>query len=344
MPSSAERRPVVLTLGLGQLDEQLSPLRDLGVETLAADLAMPWDEISARRRGDLDGPAPEVPQAVRDLLARADVLFGFYVPRDVITLAPRLRWLSTPSTGLDHLRGTGVLESDVEVTNVGGLFGPVLAEHAFAGILYFAKRLGHFEAQRRAGTWQMGQVGTLQGRTLGLVGIGNIGRAVATRAQAFEMRVIGVGRQPPTGRTVPGVDEVLPRERLRELLTASDYVVVAVAETSETRGMIGADELAAMQTHAVLVNVARGTVIDEPALVEALRAGRIAGAALDVFATEPLPETSPLWELPNALVTPHVAALVPDYMERAAVHFVENVRRYVGGEPLVDRYDRSRGY
>jgi phosphoglycerate dehydrogenase-like enzyme len=143
---------------------------------------------------------------------------------------------------------------------------------------------------------------------------------------------------------VAHVDELFPRERLHDLLAASDYVVVAVAETPETRGMIGAAELAVMKPDAVLVNVARGTVLDEPALVAALRAERLAGAGLDVFAEEPLPADSPLWTLPNALVTPHVAGLVPDYMERAAGHFEANLRRFVAGEALADRYDRRRGY
>jgi phosphoglycerate dehydrogenase-like enzyme len=335
---------VVLVLGLGPVGAGLAARTDLGAEIRAAEYAVPWEEISARRRGVLDGTLPELPDALRSDLADADVLFGFYIPRRLTDLAPRLRWVSTPSTGLDHLRGTGVLESAIDVTNVGGLFGAVLAEHAFALLLYFAKQLGHFGALARERTWRMGQVGVLQGRTLGLVGVGNIGQAVASRAKAFEMRVLGLGRGQAAGRTVAHVDELFPRERLHDLLAASDYVVVAVAETPETRGMIGAAELAVMKPDAVLVNVARGTVLDEPALVAALRAERLAGAGLDVFAEEPLPADSPLWTLPNALVTPHVAGLVPDYMERAAGHFEANLRRFVAGEALLDRYDRGRGY
>ena len=191
-----------------------------------------------------------------------------------------------------------MLEADVPITTVGGLFGPLIAEHVFAVMLTFAKRLSHFAAQQRSHTWQMSRVTALEGRTVGLVGVGAIGSAVAVRAKAFGMRTLGLGRSDPRGRHVAGVDRLLGRGELGALLAESDWVVVAAADTPETRGMIGAAELAAMKPGAVLVNVARGSLIDEAALVDALRAGRIAGAALDVFASEPLPAESPLWDLP----------------------------------------------
>jgi phosphoglycerate dehydrogenase-like enzyme len=314
------------------------------IEIRHAEHRVSWEDISARRRGL---PPPQIDQVSDDLraaLAEADVVVGFYVPRGLTQLAPRLRWIETPSTGIDHLRGTGVLEAAVEVTTVGGLFASDLAEHVFAGMLYFAKRLGHFDEQRRRRLWRMDRVGALHGRTVGLVGVGNIGRAVAARAAAFGMRVIGIGRDPWPGRVVPGVDRVLGRAQLRELLADADYVVLAVADTPATCGMIGAGELAAMRRDAVLINVARGTVVDETALVDALRNGRIGAAALDVFAAEPLPPESPLWALPNVLVTPHVAVLVADYLDRALGHFATNLRRFAAGEPLLDRFDRVRGY
>jgi phosphoglycerate dehydrogenase-like enzyme len=179
---------------------------------------------------------------------------------------------------------------------------------------------------------------------VGLVGIGSIGTAVARLAKAFGMQVIGVGRDQAGSRAVPGVDRILPRAQLPVLLSDADYVVVAVADTPETRGMIGAPELAAMQPDAVLINVARGTVVDEGALIAALRAGRLAGAALDVFAHEPLTRESPLWELPNVLLTPHVAAYVSDYLPRAITQFADNVRRFLAEAPLLNQFDRGRGY
>jgi phosphoglycerate dehydrogenase-like enzyme len=338
-------RLTVVSLNTARRDEVFAPVRAVdGVELVHADYRVSWEEISARRVGRaLPDPEP-VPAELAAALARADVVFGFVIPRHILTLAPRLRWIATPATGVDHLRGTGVLESDIPVTTVGGLFGPLIAEHVFAVILAIAKRLPHFGAQQRAKAWQMSRVAGLEGRTTGLVGVGSIGSAVAGRAKAFGMRTIGLGRSDPRGRTIPGVDRLLARDELPVLLAAADWVVVAAADTPETRGMIGAAELAAMKAEAVLVNVARGSLVDEDALVSALRDGRIAGAALDVFATEPLPPESPLWDLPNVLLTPHVATNVPEYLARAVEAFAANVRRFLDGRPLEHQLQRERGY
>lgn len=303
-----------------------------------------WEEVSARRSGAASPVTEALPEELRAALAQADVVFSFVVPRDLPAVAPQLRWVNTPATGIDHLRGTGVLESDLIVTTVGGLFAPAIAEHVLASMLHFAKRLRDLEQQRRDHLWRMLRVDTLAGRTLGVVGVGSIGTAVARRAHACDMRVIGVARSDPSGRRIPGVDRLLPRAAVPELMAAADYVVLAVADTPETRGMIGVAELAAMKPDAVLINVARGTIIDEAALVTALQAGTIRGAALDVFAHEPLPAESPLWDLPNVMITPHVAANVTDYLPRAIAQFAANVGRFLHGEPLLNQFDRARGY
>jgi phosphoglycerate dehydrogenase-like enzyme len=338
-------RLTIVSLNTAHRDEVFAPVRAIdGVELVHADYRVSWEEISARRAGrSLPDPEP-LPAELAATLARADVVFGFVIPRDILALAPRLRWIATPATGVDHLRGTGVLEAAIPVTTVGGLFGPLIAEHVFAVVLALAKRLPHFADQQRAKAWQMSRVTALEGRTIGLVGVGAIGSAVATRARAFGMRTIGLGRSDPRGRAVPGIDRLVSRAELPVLLAAADWVVVAAADTPETRGMIGATELAAMQPSAVLVNVARGSLVDEAALVSALRDGRIAGAALDVFATEPLPAESPLWDLPNVLVTPHVATNVPEYLARAVSAFAANVRRFLDGMPLEHQLRRERGY
>jgi phosphoglycerate dehydrogenase-like enzyme len=335
----------IVSLNTAQRDELFAPVRAIdGVELVHAEHRVSWEEISARRVGRaLPEPEP-IADDLRATLARADVVFGFVIPRDILALSPRVRWIATPATGIDHLRGTGVLEGTVPVTTVGGLFGSLIAEHVFAVMLAFAKRLPHFATQQRTRTWQMSRVAALEGRTVGLVGVGAIGSAVAVRARAFGMRTLGLGRSDPRGRRVTGVDRLLARDELAALLSESDWVVVAAADTPETRGMIGAAELAAMKPGAVLVNVARGSLIDEAALVAALRAGRIGGAALDVFASEPLPPESPLWELPNLLVTPHIATNVPEYLARAIEQFATNVRRFLAGEPLLNQVDRRRGY
>jgi len=336
---------VIVSLNTAQRDELFAPIRAIeGVELVHAEYRTSWEEVAARRAGR---PAvePEVlSPALRGALQRANVVFGFIVPRDLPALAPRLRWLATPTTGIDHLRGSGVFEAGIPVTSAAGLFGDVLAEHVFAGILYFVKRLAHFEGQRRSRTWQMSRLGGLGGKTIGLLGVGSIGTAVAIRAKAFGMHTIGLGRSDPNGRTVPGVDRLVSRAALPELLAASDFVVVAVADTLETRGMLGRAELDRLRPEAVLVNVARGSVVDEEALVAALRDGRLAGAALDVFAQEPLPPENPLWELPNVLVTPHVATNVPEYLARAVASFAEDVRRFAAGARLARVVDPTRGY
>lgn len=341
-------RPItILALNASAHDAAFDPIRAFeagSVEVVHAEYRRPWEQVSALRTGT---PLPEhesLPDELCTALARATVVFGFFVPRDLPRRAPQLRWLHTPATGVDHLRGTGVLEAAIVVTTVGGLFAPVIAEHVVAAMLHFAKRLDTFKRQQRERKWEMTRVEALAGKTLGLVGVGNIGTAVAQLAQAFGMRVIGLGRSAAGTRHVPGVDRLLARNDLPDLLALADYVVVAVADTPETRHMLGITELAAMKRSAVLVNVARGTVIDEAALIAALQANRIAGAALDVFAQEPLPVSSPLWSLPNVLLTPHVAVNVVDYLPRAIAQFAENVGRFLNGEPLLNQFDRRRGY
>lgn len=334
----------LVALNCAKHDAVFDAVRACGAEVVHEEYRSSWEEVSARRTGGASPPPTPVSDALRAALATAEIVFGFVVPRDLLSLAPRLRWLATPATGIDHLRGTGILESGVTVTTTGGLFAWVIAEHVLASMLFFAKRTAQFEALQRERTWRPGRVLPLRGRTVGLVGVGSIGSEVAVRAKAFGMEVLGVGRRDPAGRRVAGVDRLLPRAALGELLGASDYVVVAVADTAETRGMIGAEALAAMRPDAVLVNVARGTIVDENALVAALRAGRLGGAALDVFAREPLPAESPLWELPNVLVTPHNAVNVEEYLPESIRHLAENVRRFVVREPLENRWDPARGY
>src|SRR5262249_26156962 len=205
-------RLTIVSLNTAHRDRVFAPVRAIdGVELVHADYRVSWEEISAGRAGrPLPDPEP-LPAELAAALARADVVFGFVIPRGILVLAPGVRWIATPATGVDHLRGTGVLESAIPVTTVGGLFGPIIAEHVFAMILASAKRLPHFGAQQRTKSWQMSRVTALEGRTVGLVGVGAIGSAVALRAKAFGMRTIGLGRGEPRGRTIPGVDELVGR-------------------------------------------------------------------------------------------------------------------------------------
>jgi phosphoglycerate dehydrogenase-like enzyme len=209
--------------------------------------------------------------------------------------------------------------------------------------LAHARRLPAALARQAEGRWARdGAVGTvLRGRTLGVVGLGTIGTEVARRAAAFGMRVWGVRR---SGAPVAGVDRVVAPDRLDEVLRLADYLALTLPLTPETRGLIGARELALLPRGAFVVNVGRGGLVDETALAEAIAAGRLGGAGLDVFEQEPLPASSPLWRLPGVIITPHVGGSSPGFLDRAVPFFCENLKRYLSGEPLLNRVDVTRGY
>jgi phosphoglycerate dehydrogenase-like enzyme len=256
--------------------------------------------------------------------------------------APHLRWIHCDHAGLNKSARPEVFAKGLLVSSSSGRSAPALAEHAFVFMLSFAYQLPRFlEAQRqhRWGVEGQDRLRGLIGRTVGVVGLGNTGREVVARASAFGMRVLGYRR---SAVDVPGLDRLYAAERgetLDELLQESDFVVLATPLSDATRHLIGARELALMKPSAVLVNMARGAVVDEAALIEALRGGRIAGAGLDVFAVEPLPAESPLWDLPNVMITPHTTPQVPDRTGRSLEIICENARRYRAGEPLINRLE-----
>jgi phosphoglycerate dehydrogenase-like enzyme len=325
----------VLVFNLADHAERLAErTKDLPVDLRHVEFPLPWEVIADRRAGKV-GDAHEVASDVRTLLADTEVILGFALPFRLAEMAPRLRWVETPAVGWDQLNGTGVLESGAAVTTVGALFAPPTAEHAFALLFHLWRRMDDFGAAQRRALWQVKTVRGLGGATMAIVGLGNIGSAVARAAKAFGMRVLATRRQ--AHLTAEGVDRVYPRERLHDMLREADVVVLAVAGTPETRHLIGAPELSAMKRDACLINVARGIVVDESALVEALREGRIGSAGLDVFESEPLPATSPLWTMPNVVVTPHVAPNTEAKMRIAVDHFADNLRRFCAGEELGDR-------
>jgi phosphoglycerate dehydrogenase-like enzyme len=256
----------------------------------------------------------------------------------------KLRWVHSISAGVDHLLFPKLVASDVTLTNGRGAFKRALAEFVIAAALHFAKDVPRLQRQQRAHAWELFDMEELHGRTMGIVGYGEIGRATAALAKAFGMRILALRRRPEKSAGDGLVDEIVPRERLRDLLARSDYVVVAAALTPETRGLIGPDELAALKPTAVLINVGRGPVVVEEALVEALASRRIRGAALDVFAVEPLPAEHPFYRLDNLLLSPHTADHVAGWLENAVRVFVENFARYGRGEPLQNVVDKRAGY
>ena len=294
-----------------------------------------------------DSPAdrPEVDR----LLSEADIVLGWAVRRSNFASASRLRWIQLTAAGVGSLLFPELVESPVIVTNARGLHAVSMAEHGLGLMLALSRKLHLARDAQARRHWSQDEqwrddppIGQLAGATLGLVGFGSVGRALAHRAHALGMRVLAVRRRPEAD-PAPAEAQWGP-ERLGELLRQSDWLVLAAPLTDETRGVVGRDELAQMPPHAVLVNLGRGALVDERALAEALIAGRLAGAALDVFQEEPLPETSPLWALPQVLVTPHVSGLGPRFWERTCELFARNLRRWLAGQPLENVVDKRAGY
>lgn len=267
-----------------------------------------------------------------------------------IEAAPRLRWIAFWSAGMDGKATPQILGRNLLLTNASGVHGPNIAEHVMGFMLMFTRRLDvHFRSQL-AGKWERGLPANksgaheLTGQTLGIVGLGRIGEALASRARAFGMHVVATKRNPESRYGDLPIDALYGMDDLPKLMAESDHICVAVPSTPDTHRLISADILSLCKPSAYIYNVARGRVIDEAALIEALREGRIAGAGLDVFEQEPLPADSPLWTLPNVLITPHTSGITPHYFRRAAALFAENLRRYLAGERLNNLYDLERGY
>jgi phosphoglycerate dehydrogenase-like enzyme len=288
-------------------------------------------------------------EAFEAAAADADIVFGWpgtrALLRQVLAMAPAARWVHTRAAGLDDLLFPELAAHPAVLTNGSGVFSPSLGEFVLGAILYFAKDFRRLARNQAAGAWEPFDVSLIEGRTVGIVGYGDIGRAVATRVRAMGMRVLALKRHaPPPGRADPLVDRIYGPESRCEMLAQCDYVVIAAPLTAETRGMIGAAEFAAMKREAVLVNVGRGPVADEAELIRALSEGRIQGAALDVFDQEPLPPGHPFYGLENVLLSPHSADHTPDWLERAMRFFLDQFERFRKGEPLANVVDKKLGY
>ena len=313
-------------------------------------LAQPGDESL-----DVLTPAPEGVRLVVgaepeefDGAPRPDVVFDCWSgPRrvaGVLARVPDLEWFHSRSAGLEGVLVPELVASPATVTNGRGAFSHSLAEFVLAALLFFVKDLRRLLKRQEEASWDPEDMEMLHGRTLGIVGYGDIGRATAALVRPLGVKILALRRRPELSGDDPLVEEVLPLERLHELMIRSDDVLVAAPLTPETRGLIDAEALAAMKSTAVLVNVGRGPVVDEEALVAALEQRRIRGAALDVFETEPLPEGHPFWRLPNLLLSPHCADHVPGWVEDGTRVFLVNLRRFLRGEPLHNVVDKTRGY
>jgi phosphoglycerate dehydrogenase-like enzyme len=262
----------------------------------------------------------------------------------VLALAPKLGWIHSRSAGLDSVTSPALAASSAVMTNGRGVFSRSLAEWVVGALLYFVKDFARLERNRKRGVWEVFEPDDLSGRTLGIVGYGDIGRAIAERVRPLGVRVLALRRRPSLSGHDPLVEETLPASELVTLVKRSDDVVVTLPLTEETRGFVSEAAIAAMKPTGVLVNVGRGPVIDEPALVRALQQKRIRGAALDVFDEEPLPDGHPLYGLDNLLLSPHCADNTPGWLEDAMRAFVRNLERYRRGERLASVVDKALGY
>ncbi len=277
-----------------------------------------------------------------ELAPQAEVMVGWNIPREAVQRAPRLKWIHSTAAGVDQLLHPEVLAGEILVTSSSGIHQP-LVEHVFAMVLALTRRLHVAIRNQVARRWERRQaVGDeIRGKTMGVLGLGHIGAEIAEKAAVFGMRVIGTKR---TVAPVPHVDQVFPPEGLADVLRASDVVVVALPLTTQTRGLLGEPELRLMRRTAVLINIGRGAIVQEAALIRALQEGGIAGAGLDVFEREPLPADSPLWGMEQVIITPHVSGTSQHYWDAATPLLCENVRRYLTGAPLLNLVNKALGY
>jgi phosphoglycerate dehydrogenase-like enzyme len=319
-----------------QLDNPL--LRQISL----VDPSVKVTDASALVAGEFRGDATAKAQ-LDALLAETEVIVGFAPPHNLLKRAPKLKWVQLMSAGADSIVRTEIWQSRITITGVSGIHATPISEYVLGTMLLFAKDTAQSFRMKQKHQWQRYTPQLLRGRTVGIVGLGHIGREVARLAQAFGMRVLSVDEIRGI-RPARNVDTMLPANQLRQLLADSDFVVSCVPLTPKTSKLIGEKELRAMKRTAYLINISRGGIVDEDALIRALDEKWIAGAGLDVTVVEPLPPTSRLWDFDNVILTPHISGAQEDYLMHATGLFCENLKRYLKGKKLMNVIIRKRGY
>ena len=294
------------------------------------------------------------------LITDAEIVYAMNAAPDKVQ-APDLRWLQVHSAGVNHLTEKPIWESEIKITTTSGIHAPNIGQYVMAQILAFAHKVKRWYDYQLKHEWPEGRYekflpDELRGKTIGILGYGSLGREVARLTRGFGMTILATKRDAKSiidpGYTVPGsgdpegimADRVYPTEATRSMVAECDYIVLTLPYTSRTHHIIDKDLLKAMKSDCFLVNVGRGKLIDEAALIRALENGWITGAGLDVFEQEPLPADSPLWSMDNVIISPHISGITPHYDDRAIEVFAENLRRYLNYEPLINLVDRDAGY
>jgi D-2-hydroxyacid dehydrogenase (NADP+) len=298
--------------------------------------------VSDLSRRDYQGDL-QVRKELDTILADAEISFGMRTPVNLLARAPKLKWIQVTSAGVDRYLTEEFKRSNIILTNASGIHATPIGEFVVSLMLMFTKNAPLFFDAKQKKQWLRSPGTVLRGKTVGIVGLGSIGQEVARLCKAFRMRVIAT-RRSPKRRYARNVDLLLPPNGLPRLLEESDYVAICLPLTKETRKLIGEAELKMMKPTAYIINIGRGPIIDEEALIRALEEKQIAGAGLDVFTTEPLPKESKLWDLPNAIISPHVSGGREDYEVGAIDIFCRNLQRYLEGKRMINVVNKEKGY
>lgn len=277
-------------------------------------------------------------------LGECEAVLALDLPVGAAERCRRLSWVQACGAGVGHLDPHRLAEAGITLTNAAGIAAPSIAEFVMGRVLEVVKGIRRIELQQRERRWEMHLGGLVQGRTMAVVGLGAIGRETARRARAFGMVVLATRRSAAPGDTDPDVDELWPADRLDDLLGRCDVVVLAAPSTTETHRLFGAERLARMKPGSILVNVARGALVDEPALIAALEQGHLGAAVLDVQDNEPMSPDDPLWDAPNLYLSPHSSTSTEGYDRALLTLFADNLVRRLAGEPLRNTVDPTLGY
>jgi len=284
------------------------------------------------------------------LIRDADILFAGFFSKDLFFAAKKLKWIQAWGAGVDRLLIPEIVKSRVTITNAGGIHPTPISEHVIGLMLCFCRKFHFLIRNQMERKWERleslpstEQVEELSGKTVGIVGLGRIGTEIAEKTKCLGMRVIAT-RRDPSRQASTSVDQLVHPTNLNQLLSESDFVVLSLPLTRETQGMIGETQLKSMKRTGYLINVSRGGIVQENELIKALKQRWIAGAGLDTFESEPLPEDSELWGFKNVIITPHIAGLTPYYDERLTNIFCENLKRFINKQPMINLVDKRLGY